>query len=79
MRKIGFLELVSGSEMVKEDRLAHLIFAEFEVISVNRRFGAVLCRYIEPGASGSQDVQDPLISPRGSHRGRPICGFVGGR
>ena len=36
MREIDFLDLVSGSEKVEEDRLIHAFLAEFEVVSVNR-------------------------------------------
>ena len=52
MREINFLDLVAGSEKVEEDRLVHALLAEFEMILVNRRFGAVSRRYIESGASG---------------------------
>ena len=32
---------------------------------MNRRFGTVFHRYIEPGASGGQDVQDAVDQPAG--------------
>jgi len=72
VREIDFLDLVAGSEKVEEDRLVHAFFAEFEVISVNRRFGAVFRRYIEPGASGGQNVQDAVdLSEGGSSEQSP--------
>ena len=60
MRGIDFLDLVPRPEQVKEDRLIHSFLAEFEVVPVNRRFGAVVRWYIEPGAAGSENVQDAV-------------------
>ena len=69
VREIDFFNLIPGSEKVEKDRLIHSPLTEFEVISVNRRFGAVFRRYIEPGASGGQNVQDAVdqsarVTPR---------------
>ena len=36
MREIDFLDLVSGSEKVEEDRLIHSLLTEFEMVPVNR-------------------------------------------
>ena len=65
MREIDFFDLVPGSEQVEEDRLVHSLLAEFEMVPVNRRFGAVVRWYIEPGASGSENVQDAIEQPAG--------------
>ena len=65
MREIDFFDLVPRPEQVEEDRLVHAFLAEFEVVPVNRRFGAVFSRYIEPGASGGQNVQDAVDQPAG--------------
>lgn len=58
-----FFDLVPGSEQVEEDRLIHSSLAEFEVVPMNRRFGAVVRWNIEPGASGGQNVQDAVDQP----------------
>lgn len=50
---------------VEEDRLVHSLLAEFEVVPVNRRFGAVVRWNIEPGASGGQNVQDAVDQSAG--------------
>ena len=50
---------------VEEDRLVHSLLAEFEMVPVNRRFGAVVRWNIEPGASGGQHVQDAVDQPAG--------------
>ena len=50
---------------VEEDRLVHSLLAEFEMVPVNRRFGAVVRWNIEPGASGGQNVQDAVDQPAG--------------
>ena len=65
MREVDFLDLVSRPKKVKEDSLAHSPLVEFEVISVNRRFRPVFCRYIEPGAPGGQNVQNAVDQPAG--------------
>jgi len=65
MREIDFSNLVPRSEEVEEDRLVHSFLAEFEVIPMNRRFGAVLCRHIEPGASDGQNIQNAVEQPAG--------------
>jgi len=65
MGEIDFLDLIPGSEQVEEDRLVHAFLAEFEVVPMNRRFGAVFRWYIEPGASGGQNVQDTVEQPAG--------------
>lgn len=65
MREIDFFDLVPRPEQVEEDRLVHAFLAEFEVVPVNRRFGAVVRRYIEPGASGGQNVQDAVDQSAG--------------
>jgi len=63
MREIDFFDLVPGSEQVEEDRLVHSFLAEFEVVPVNRRFSTIFRWYIEPGASGSENVQDTVDQP----------------
>ena len=60
-----FFDLVSGSEKVEEDCLVHSLLAEFEMVPVNRRFGAVVRWNIEPGASGGQNVQDAVDQSAG--------------
>lgn len=65
MREIDFLDLIPGSEKVEEDCLVHSLLAEFEVVPVNRRFRAVVRWYIEPGASGGQNVQDAVDQAAG--------------
>ena len=76
MREIDFFDLVPGSEKVEEDRLVHPLLAEFEVVSVYRRFGTVFRRNIVPSASGGQNIENAVEQLAGSHRGRPRCGFV---
>jgi hypothetical protein len=65
MREIDLLDLVPRLEQVEEDRLIHPLLTEFEMVPVNRRFGAVVRWNIEPGASGGQNVQDAVDQPAG--------------
>ncbi len=65
MREIDYLDLVARWKKVEEDRLIHSFLAQFEVISVNHRSGAVFRRYIGPGASGGQNIQDAVDQPAG--------------
>ena len=72
MGEIDFFDLVSGSEQVEENRLIHSSLAEFEVVPMNRRFGAVVRWNIEPGAAGGQNVQDAVdqlarVTPRAAN------------
>jgi len=56
---------VSRPDYLEKDRLVHTFLAEFEVVPVNRRFGAVVRRYIVPAATGTQDVQDTVEQAAG--------------
>ena len=59
------MDLIAGSEEIKEDRLVHSFLAEFKVVPVNRRFGAVFRWDIQLSASGGQNVQDAVEQPVG--------------
>ncbi len=65
VREIDLLDLIAGSEQVEEDRLVHSFLTEFKVVSMNRRFCAVVRRYVVPGTAGGQDVQDTVEQPAG--------------
>jgi hypothetical protein len=65
VREIALSDLVAGSEQVEEDRLVHSLLAEFKVVLVYRRFGAVFRRNIVPGTADGQDVQDAVEQPAG--------------
>ena len=65
MREIVFLVLVSRPKKVEEDRLVNAVLAEFKAVPMNRRFSAAFLRYIEPGASGGQNVRDAVDQPAG--------------
>ena len=58
-----FPDLIPGTEQVEEDRLVHLLLAQFKVIPVNRRFRAIFNRNVAPGAAGGQDVEDAVEQP----------------
>ena len=45
--------------------MIHSLLAEFKVVPVHRRFGAVARRNIVPGTAGGQDVQDTIEQAAG--------------
>jgi len=65
VREIDLSDLISGAEQVEEDRLVHALLTEFKVVTVYRRFGAVVCWNIVPAAAGTQDVQDAVEQAAG--------------
>ena len=79
MREIDFFDLIPGSEKVEEDRLVHPLLAEFEVVPMYHRFGTYFAGTSCQVHPVVRAYKMPLNSLRGSHRGRPICGFVRGR
>ena len=65
MREIDFFDLVPRLEQVEEDCLIHAFSQSSRWLSVKRWFGAVFRWYIEPGASGGQNVQDAVDQSAG--------------
>ena len=63
--EVHFFDLIPGPENIEKYRLIHSSLAEFKVISVNRRFGTILCWYIKPGASCGQNIQDAVDQSAG--------------